>query len=92
MVPLDTLELCGYTPTDDPKMTLQIKVGDRRVSASITTKSLKKVLAVIRESGPNACFASLQGKLVGEEILDCGLVCQVKAKQAPAQIALHLGH
>ena len=79
-IPLDPLELCGYTCTDTPRITLQIRVGERKLTADITNKSLRKAHDLIREVGPEGCFAHLQGKLVGEEIVEVGLVAQAKVK------------
>jgi hypothetical protein len=42
------------------------------------------VLAVIREYGPDAVAAIVQGRLVGSEITEAGLSAQPKATRQPA--------
>jgi len=45
----------------------------------VAAKSVRKAQKVIAENGPEAVFCTLQGKLVKNEIVECGLVAQVKA-------------
>ena len=46
--------------------------------AEVAAKSLRKAQRTIAENGPEAVFCMLQGKLVKNEITECGLVAQVK--------------
>jgi hypothetical protein len=62
-----------------------IDVGDRKVSAQISAKSLKKALALIAEHGADKLAVILQGKLEeGDVIAEAGLVAQVKGPKSPA--------
>jgi hypothetical protein len=47
--------------------------------ADIATKSLRKAKSTIAANGAEHVFAMVQGKLKGNEIIECGLVAQVKA-------------
>jgi hypothetical protein len=79
--PLDPAELVALrVPDGQPRIRLQIKVAGRTVSADIASKSLRKAIATIRETGADGCVALIQGKLgPGDVVQECGLVAQIKA-------------
>jgi hypothetical protein len=66
---------------------LRIRLPDRKLTADIAVKSLRKAQAAIREAGADAIALILQGCLVeGDMIAEAGLSAQHKAaKQAQAQ-------
>ena len=74
------------TPAGQVKSTVQIAVGDRLVSADLNTKSLRKCVTTIRESGPDHVAVVLQGKLeTGDILVDAGITVTPRiAKAAPA--------
>ena len=48
-------------------------------------ESLRKAIALIRETGAEGCVALLQGKLgPGDAVQECGIVAQVKQAKAAA--------
>jgi hypothetical protein len=47
-------------------------------AADIATKSLRKAKATISANGTENVSVLVQGKLKGNEIVDCGLVAQAK--------------
>lgn len=83
-VVLDAAEIAALSvPDGQPRTTLRIKVGGRNVSADIATKSLRKVIATIHETGVDGCVALIQGKLApGDVVEECGLVAQIKTPKA----------
>jgi hypothetical protein len=90
-VPLDPATLAAL-PEPRPgtdRVTLVITCEDAIFSASISAKSLRKARSTIAEYGAENIFCVVQGKLKGKEIVECGLVAQLKAKPqaAPAPSA-----
>jgi ribosomal protein S3 len=61
-----------------------IRLPDRRVSAELNAKSVRRVLATIAEHGPDGVAVIVQGKLVGDSISEAGIVAQPKVKPAAA--------
>jgi hypothetical protein len=59
----------------------------RFTTADIATKSLRKAKATITASGAENVFVMVQGKLKGNEIIDCGLVAQVKTPKPVEAVA-----
>lgn len=85
---LDADELLAvHAPDGQPRVRLRIRLPDRKLSADIAAKSLRKAQAAIREAGADAIALILQGCLVeGDVIAEAGLSAQLKAaKQAHAQ-------
>jgi len=59
---------------------LRITIGERRVKAQISAKSLRKAVAMIAEHGAEKVVLLLQGKLVEDDVIsECGLVAQLRA-------------
>jgi len=58
-----------------------------RYTANIATKSLRKAQNTINANGAEKIFAVLQGKLKGHEIIECGLVAQVKIAKTAQGVA-----
>jgi hypothetical protein len=84
IVPSEPTEIASLvTPEGQSRTELQIKVGGRSVFANIATKSLRKAIATIRETGTGGCVVLLQGKLGPNDVVqECGLMAQVKAVKA----------
>jgi hypothetical protein len=60
---------------------LRIRLPDRKLSADIAAKSLRKAQAAIRDAGADAIALVLRGCLVeGDVIAEAGLCAQPKAK------------
>jgi hypothetical protein len=87
-VVLDSAEIVALrVPDGQPRTTLRIEVGGRDVCAVIATKSLRKAIATIRQTGVDGCVALIQGKLgPGDVVLECGLVAQVKTPKVDAAL------
>jgi hypothetical protein len=81
---LDTAEIAMLNaPDGQRRTTLQIKVAGRNVSVDIATKSLRKAIATIAETGADGCVAIVQGKLErGDMVSEAGLVVQLKTPKA----------
>jgi hypothetical protein len=78
-VPLDVAEIAGLPdPGGQARCQLAITCEGKIYTADIATKSLRKAKATIAASGAENVFAMVQGKLKGNEIVECGLVAQVK--------------
>jgi hypothetical protein len=60
------------------RVKLAIACEGKLYSADIATKSLRKAKSTISANGTENVFAMVQGKLKGSEIIECGLVAQVK--------------
>jgi hypothetical protein len=82
-IPLDAAAV-GMLPTpSQERVELAVGCDGLRYAASISTKSLRKAKSTISANGADAVFVMLQGKLKGSEIIECGLVAQVKITKAP---------
>jgi hypothetical protein len=79
---LDVAEVAKLpTPDGQARSKLTINCEGRVYSADVATKSLRKCKATI---AANECVVILQGKLKGNEIIDCGIVAQVKVPKTDA--------
>jgi hypothetical protein len=68
-------------PDGVPRTTLRIDVAGRVVSADLNSKSVRKVLAIIRENSAENVACILQGKLGPDnQILEAGLSAQPRTK------------
>jgi hypothetical protein len=78
-VPLDAAEIMALpAPDGQARSQLAVACEGKIYIADIATKSLRKAKATITASGAENVFAMVQGKLKGNEIIECGLVAQVK--------------
>jgi hypothetical protein len=76
---LDVAEIAALpTPDGQARSQLAITCEGKVYVADIATKSLRKAKTTIAANGAENVFAMLQGKLKGNEIVECGLVAQVK--------------
>jgi hypothetical protein len=82
---LDPRELLDLVvPDGRQRLGLTIRLPDRTVIADLSAKSVRRAINVIREYGPDAVAAIVQGRLVGSEITEAGLSAQPKAARQPA--------
>jgi hypothetical protein len=85
---LNTDQLAAVpAPDGKPRVILRVRLPNRKLSAEIATKSLRKAQAAIREAGVDAIALVLRSCLVeGDVIAEAALSAQPKAaKQAYAQ-------
>ena len=77
---LDAASFAGLkVPDGQPKVAIEVKVGDRKVTASVNAKSVRKAVATIAEHGPAMVAVILQGSLAMDNTLaEAGLFAQVK--------------
>ena len=78
-VPLDAMEVRSLPdPGGQARCQLAITFDGKVYTADIATRALRKAKSTIAASGVENVFAMVQGKLKGNEIIECGLVAQVK--------------
>jgi hypothetical protein len=70
-----------------PRTVIAIRLPDRRVSADLNAKSVRKAVAAISEYGPDGVAVIIQGKLVGDIVTEAGIVPQPKVRQQAAVTA-----
>jgi hypothetical protein len=78
---LDPAEVAQIVASDGkPRTIIAIRLPDRRVSADLNAKSVRKAVAAIGEHGPDGVAVIIQGKLVGDLITEAGIVAQPRVK------------
>ena len=78
-VPLDPAEVRAlHIPDNQTRAQLAITCEGKVYTANIATKALRKAKGTIAANRVENVFAMVQGKLKGNEIVECGLVAQVK--------------
>jgi hypothetical protein len=65
-------------PDGQPRTKLTITCEGKSYTADVATKSLRKVKATIAANGAENVFVMVQGKLRNNEIVECGIVAQLK--------------
>jgi hypothetical protein len=77
---LDAAALAAVeVPNGTPRVTLSVSIGSRAVQGSVSGKGLRKVVALIRESGADRVAVVLSGRLEAGDILaEAGIVAQPK--------------
>jgi hypothetical protein len=82
-VVLDPTEVAQIVaPDGKPRTVIAIRLPDRRLSADLNAKSVRKAVATISDHGPDGVSVIIQGKLVGDAITEAGIVTQPKAEAA----------
>jgi hypothetical protein len=85
---LDPAEVAHIVASDGkPRTVIAIRLPDRRVSADLNAKSVRKAVAAIGEHGPDGVAVIIQGKLVGDLITEAGIVAQPKVKPQADAVA-----
>src|SRR5262249_54232130 len=77
-VPLDPAAIGTLPLPDQQRVELLVACDGQRYSASISAKSLRKAQSTINANVAEKGFVMLQRRLKGREIIECGLVAQVK--------------
>jgi ribosomal protein S3 len=86
-VVLDPAEVAQIVAPDGrPRVVLAIRLPDRRITADLNAKSVRKALATISEHGPDGVSVVVQGKLMGDAITEAGIMAQPKVPK-PASAA-----
>jgi hypothetical protein len=84
-VTLDAAEIAAMpVPDGQTRSQLAITCEGKVYTADIATKSWRKAKAVIAASGAENVFVLVQGKLKNNEIVEYGLVAQVKTPKPVA--------
>jgi hypothetical protein len=65
-------------PDSKPRFVLTIRLPDRTVTADLAAKSVRRAITMVREYGPEAVAAIVQGRLSGSQIAEAGLSVQPK--------------
>ena len=88
-VPLDVAEVAALPdPGGQARSQLAITCEGKIYTADIATKALRKAKATIAASGAENVFVMVQGKLRNNEIIECGLVAQVKTPKPAGEAAV----
>jgi hypothetical protein len=69
-------------PDGKPRFVLSIRLPDGMVTADLAAKSVRRAIAMVREHGPEAVAAIVQGRLSGSQIAEAGLSVQPKGPKA----------
>ena len=82
---LDPVEAAHIVAADGkPRVVIDIRLPDRRVSVDLNAKSVRKAVAAISEHGPDGVAVVIQGKLVGDVLTEAGIVAQPKVRPQTA--------
>ena len=91
-IPLDAAEVRALPdPGGQARSQLAIACEGKVYTADIATKALRKAKGVIGANGAENVFVMVQGKLKGNEIIDCGLVAQVKTPKPSVEAVEAVG-
>jgi hypothetical protein len=71
-------------PDGKPRVVIDIRLPDRRLSVDLNAKSVRRALATIAEHGPDGVSVIVQGKLVADTITEAGIMAQPKVKPQTA--------
>ena len=78
-VVLDPAALAGVVvPNGQAKFQVTIQVGGKMLRAELNSKSVRRCVTTINETGPDAVAVIVQGKLVGEVIEEAGIAATPK--------------
>jgi hypothetical protein len=73
------------TPDGQSRSKLTITCDGTNYTADVATKSLRKVKTTIATNGAENVFVMVQGKLRNTEIIECGIVAQVKVHKEKSE-------
>jgi hypothetical protein len=78
---LEPGQLAGVTLAEGSRpQPFVVDVGERQLTGQLNVKTLRKVMATIRESGPDRVAVIPQGKLEpGDIVAEAGIAAMVKA-------------
>jgi len=88
-VVLDPAEVAQLVASDGkPRVVVAIRLPDRRLTADLNAKSVRKAVAAVAEHGADGVAVIIQGKLAGDSITEAGIVAQPRVRsQAAAEAA-----
>jgi len=86
-VPLDPVAVGALPLPNGERVELTVGCEGQRYATSISAKSLRKAKSTIAANGAEKVFVLLQGKLRGNEIIECGLVAQMKVTKETQGVA-----
>ena len=86
-IPLDAAAIAMLPAPSQERVELVVGCDGLRYTANIATKSLRKAKGIISANGAEKVFTMLQGKLKGNEIVEVGLVAQIKIAKATQDVA-----
>jgi hypothetical protein len=69
-------------PNGIPRIILHITAGEARYTVDLNAKRARRAIAMIRELGPENVTAIVEGRLVGNAIIEAGLMVQPRPAQA----------
>jgi hypothetical protein len=82
---LDPVEVAQLVaPDGKPRVVIDIRLPDRRLSVDLNAKSVRRALATIGEHGPDGVSVIVQGRLTGDTITEAGLMAQPKVRPQTA--------
>jgi hypothetical protein len=73
-------------PRGQSRSKLTIDGEGKIYNADIATKSLRKVKTTIAANGVENVFVMVQGKLKNSEIVDCGIIAQLKVAKTKSTL------
>jgi hypothetical protein len=80
---IDPAELLDVpVPDGKPRVAPTIRLSHGTVFADLAAKSVRRAIALVREHGPDAVAAIIQGRLVGSEITEARVMVQPKVQKA----------
>ena len=82
LAPLDPAAVGMLPLPNGERVELTVGCEGQRYTTSVSAKSLGKAKSTIAANGVDTVFVVLQGRLKGHEIIECGLVAQVKTAKA----------
>jgi hypothetical protein len=87
-IPLDAMEVRALPDPGGqaPRCQLAITCEGKVYTADVATKAVRKAKSTISANGAENVFAMIQGKLRGNEIVEAGLVAQVKTPKPSASV------
>src|SRR5689334_21949645 len=82
---LDPAAVAALTvPNGQPRISLQVSVSGRTLTADLNAKSLRRCIAAISAAEPGGVAVVLQGTLDGNMIREAGIVAQPKTPKLAA--------
>ena len=84
-VVLDPAEVAQIVaPDGKPRVVIDIRLPDRRVTVDLNAKSVRRALATVSEHGASGVATVIQGKLVGDTVAEARIFAQQKVKSQVA--------
>lgn len=79
---IDPVELLDVpVPDGKPRLALTIRLPEGTVTADLAAKSVRRAIAGVREHGAENVSAIVQGRLIGNQITEAGVMVQPKVSK-----------